>query len=135
MTTPWDISRQRAPKWDAACAGVALTALLVSRSIATDPGAPPSDAPGPQGIVWIPAADFSMGDDAFPDARPVHRVSVDGFWIDKPEVPNAHFARIVRAGAYVTVADKPPDPKEFPGVPAEDLKPGSIVFTPPDHPV
>src|SRR3954467_9685308 len=135
MTTPWDIVRQRAPKWYAACAGVTLTALLVSRLIATDPKAPASDAPAPQGMAWIPAAEFSMGDDAFPDARPVHRVSVDGFWIDKTEVTNAQFARFVRETGYVTVAEKPPDPKEFPGVHAEDLKPGSIVFTPPDHPV
>jgi formylglycine-generating enzyme required for sulfatase activity len=97
-------------------------------------GSPP-DGAAPNGMARVPGGTFWMGDDAFPDAAPVHRVTVEPFWMDKTEVTNAAFARFVRETGYVTVAEKPPDPKDFPGVPAEDLKAGSIVFTPPDHPV
>ena len=75
-----------------------------------------------------------MGDADFPDA-PVHRVEVDGFWMDKTEVTNAQFARFVTATGYLTIAEQQPDPNDFPGVPPADLKPGSIVFSPPDQPV
>jgi len=97
------------------------------------PATPPG--PAPAGMVWVPGGTFWMGDDEFKDARPVHRVEVDGFWMDKTEVTNAQFARFVVETGYVTVAEKPPDPKDFPGVPPEDLKAGSIVFTPPANAV
>jgi formylglycine-generating enzyme required for sulfatase activity len=98
-------------------------------------------APGaaPVGMVWIPGGEFSMGladprtlprggREAMVDARPVHRVAVDGFWMDITPVTNAAFAAFVEATGYVTVAERPLDPKEFPGVPVENLKPGSAVF-------
>jgi formylglycine-generating enzyme required for sulfatase activity len=87
----------------------------------------------PEGMVWIPGGEFLMGepDPIFPDAKPVHKVYVDGFWMDRTEVTNAQFARFVEATGYVTVAERPPDPKEFPTVPPEKLVPGSIVFSPP----
>jgi formylglycine-generating enzyme required for sulfatase activity len=69
------------------------------------------------------------------DARPVHLVKVDGFWMDQTEVTNRRFAAFVEATGYVTVAERKPDPKDFPGVPEEKLFAGSVVFTPPDHPV
>src|SRR5437667_5105071 len=58
----------------------------------------------PAGMVWIPGGEFQMGDgDAiFPDARPVHKVHVNGFWMDRTEVTNAQFARFVEATDYVT---------------------------------
>jgi formylglycine-generating enzyme required for sulfatase activity len=40
------------------------------------------------------------------DARPIHRVHVDGFWMDRTEVTNAQFARFVAATGYVTVAER-----------------------------
>jgi formylglycine-generating enzyme len=91
----------------------------------------------PEGVVWLPGGEFQMGDSEalFPDAQPVHKVHVNGFWIDRTEVTNAQFARFVEATGYVTVAERPPDAKEFPGVPADKLVPGSIVFTPPDKEV
>lgn len=88
-------------------------------------------------MVWIPGGEFWMGsiDPDFSDARPLHRVYLDGFWIDQTEVTNAQFGRFVRATGCVTIAERPPDPKDFPGVPAERLFAGPFVFTAPDHPV
>ena len=100
-----------------------------SPASATPPG------PAPAEMAWVPGGTFWMGDDEFNDARPVHRVEVDGFWMDKTEVTNAQFARFVGETGYVTVAEKALDPKDFPGVPPEDLKAGSIVFTPPANAV
>lgn len=93
------------------------------------------------GMVWIPGGEFSMGsnfDDeslcsikgVTNDARPIHRVYVDGFWMDKTEVTNKEFAEFVKATGYVTVAEKKPLPEELPGVPLSDLIAGSAVFTP-----
>ncbi len=58
----------------------------------------------------------------------------DSGWTSTP-VTNAEFERFVRATKYVTVAERKPDPKDFPGVPLDKLVPGSIVFTPPAQPV
>ena len=106
----------------------------------TAPGTPPD------GMVWIPGGEFSMGaaeppamDDvgmkATTDSRPIHRVYVDGFWMDATEVTNAQFAAFVKVTGYVTVAEKAPRPEDFPGVPRDKLVAGSVIFTPPDHAV
>ena len=89
----------------------------------------------PPGMVWIPGGEFWMGSDEpeFPDARPWHRVYVDGFWMDKTEVTNAQFEKFVKATGYITVAEKAPTKEEFPTAPPENLVAGSVVFTPPDH--
>jgi formylglycine-generating enzyme required for sulfatase activity len=77
----------------------------------------PSDEPpsgeAPPGMVWIPGGEFLMGSDEpmFADARPVHRVAVDGFWMDATEVTNAAFARFVDATGYVTAAERAPRPE------------------------
>jgi formylglycine-generating enzyme len=108
-------------------------------------GAPPSGAV-PEGMVWIPGGEFSMGATASSeglcelhgvtqDALPVHRVYVDGFWMDATEVTNAQFARFVKATGYVTVAERTPTAEEFPGAPPENLVAGSTVFTPTLEPV
>lgn len=97
-------------------------------------------------MVWVPGGEFSMGCDdprgkpfggkeAMPDARPVHRVKVGGFWMDRTEVTNDQFASFVAATGYVTVAETPPSAADFPGAPPENLVAGSIVFTPPARPV
>ena len=97
--------------------------------------APP--APAPEGMAWIPPGRFSMGSDygPFGDARPIHAVELDGFWMDKTPATNEQFARFVRETGYVTVAERKPDPKDFPGVPPEALVPGAVVFSPPAGPV
>jgi sulfatase modifying factor 1 len=101
----------------------------------------------PEGMVWIPGGEFSMGAQdlmdkndvvgmqATTDSRPVHRVSVDGFWMDATEVTNEQFERFVQATGYVTVAEQTPRAEDFPGAPPENLVPGSIVFAAPGHPV
>lgn len=69
------------------------------------------------------------------DALPVHRVQVDGFWMDATEVTNDDFAAFVKATGYVTVAERKPSAADFPDVPAANLVAGSIVFTPAPTPV
>ena len=64
------------------------------------------------------------------DALPVHRVYVDGFWMDRTELTNEEFERFVKATGYVTVAERTPTEEEFPGAPPENLVAGSTVFTP-----
>lgn len=86
--------------------------------------------------VTIEAATFRMGSDAHePEEAPAHLVAVDGFRIDRDEVTNRRFAAFVEATGYVTVAERPLDPADYPGAPAENLVPGSMVFTPTPGPV
>ena len=77
-----------------------------------------------------------MGSDAhYAEEGPCHRVQVVGFVIDEFEVTNAQFAKFVAATGYVTVAERPLDPADYPGAPAENLVPGSLVFTATPGPV
>ncbi len=105
----------------------------------------PDETP-PAGMVRIPGGEFMMGTvdprdkecggrEPMTDARPIHRVRVDPFWMDATEVTNGEFRRFVDATHYVTVAERPLRPEEFPGVPKEELVPGSVVFTAPKTPV
>jgi formylglycine-generating enzyme required for sulfatase activity len=106
----------------------------------TQQGEPPTldktTEPGqtPAGMVWIPAGEFSMGssEEMFSDARPIHRVRLKGFWMDKTEVTNRQFDEFVKATGYVTVAERTPRLEDMPGATADDLFAGSIVFSPPD---
>lgn len=97
-------------------------------------------------MVWIPGGEFAMGSTdplARPDEAPIHRVRVNGFWLDVTEVTNKQFAEFVRATGYKTVAERPIDweqmkkqsPPGTPKPPDEELLPGSLVFTPPNQPV
>ena len=87
-------------------------------------------------MVWVPGGTFLMGsEDFYPEERPVHRVHVDGFWIDEHPVTVAQFRRFVRATDHVTFAEVAPDADAYPGAAPADLVPGSLVFTPPTGPV
>ena len=77
----------------------------------------------------------AVGMQATTDSRPVHRVVVDGFWMDSTEVTNEQFALFVKATGYVTVAERTPRAEDFPGAPPANLVSGSVVFSPPGHPV
>jgi len=111
----------------------------------TNPSTPP--APAPDGMVWIPGGEFSMGSedpttdsvcgghDPMPDARPIHRVYLDGFWMDRTEVTNEQWEKFAQATGYVTIAERVPTQEEFPTAPPENLVAGSTVFTPTPGPV
>jgi formylglycine-generating enzyme required for sulfatase activity len=87
-------------------------------------------------MVWIPGGAFLMGsDDFYPEERPAHRVTVDGFWMDEHPVTNAEFRRFVKITGYVTLAERHPDPANYPGVEPGLLVPGSLVFHRPSRPV
>jgi len=90
----------------------------------------------PPGMVWVPEGTFRMGSDGhYPEEAPAHRVTVDGFWVDLTPVTNRAFRKFVNATGYVTFAEIAPDPKDYPGALPHMLKAGSMVFTPPKHPV
>ena len=87
-------------------------------------------------MAWIPGGTFRMGsEDFYPEERPVHDVTVDGFWMDCYEVTNEQFAGFVKATGYQTLAERPLNPADFPGAPAENLVPGSMVFQKSSGPV
>jgi formylglycine-generating enzyme len=87
-------------------------------------------------MIWIPGGGFRMGSDRhYPEEAPAHRVTVDGFWVDRTPVTNRQFKEFVRATGYVTFAETVPDPKNYPDALAHMIFAGSLVFAPPNHPV
>lgn len=148
----------------AGVAGLAVLALNVTRSKPPvtggdrpSPGSATEFAPTienktplpdsrPEGMVWVPGGEFSMGSEAASeslcglpgvtrDALPVHRVALDGFWMDATEVTNEQFEKFVKATGYITIAERAPTREEFPTAPPENLVAGSTVFTPTTGPV
>jgi len=94
----------------------------------------PSTRPIPQKqeMVWIAGGAFLMGSDHhYPEEAPAHRVTVTGFWMDVHPVTNAEFARFAAETGYVTLAERPADPKDYPGAKPELLVPSSVVFSKP----
>ena len=90
----------------------------------------PVGDPAAGDLVWIPGGTFVMGSDAhYPEEAPARDVEVGGFWMARTTVTNAAYSAFVEATGYVTVAERPLDPADFPGAPAENLVPGSMVFT------
>jgi formylglycine-generating enzyme required for sulfatase activity len=93
--------------------GAFLTVFFIARQgeqVGTSPSAA-APAPTPAGMVWIPPGTFTMGTDSdagWPDEKPVHRVRVDGFWMDVTEVTNAQFLEFITATGHVTTAEKAP---------------------------
>lgn len=121
---------------------------------------PESPYPVPEGMVYIPGGTFLMGNDKdpgnlsislegitnpvqrekiienhFAEEKPVHKVQVDGFFMDQTEVTNRQFAKFVEETGYVTLAEKGLSKEEFPNANPEDLKGGSNVFTKPKEDV
>ena len=129
--------------WPASANAAASDTAAVSPFAPTIPNTAPAPLIVPPGMAWIPGGEFSMGCtvpnngicseatmNAVNDAQPVHRVYVDGFWMDKTDVTNDEFDKFVKATGYVTVAEIAPTPEQFPGAPPENLVAGSTVFTP-----
>jgi sulfatase modifying factor 1 len=122
----------------------AVAALFV----ATIPNQTPAPEPVPKGMVWIPGGEFSMGCVApsegtctmatmksVTDSQPVHRVYVDGFWMDETDVTNDEFEKFVNATGYKTLAEIAPTSKQFPNAPPGNLVAGAMVFTLTKEPV
>ena len=77
-----------------------------------------------------------MGSDRhYPEEGPVHRVTIDGFWIERTPVTNREFRKFVNETGYVTLAEIKPNANDYPGALPHMLKAGSLVFTPPKHAV
>jgi formylglycine-generating enzyme required for sulfatase activity len=74
-------------------------------------------------------------EDFYPEERPVQRVEVGGFWMDERPVTAADFRRFVRDTGYVTLAERPLDPADYPDADPSLLVPGSLVFRPSAGPV
>ena len=87
-------------------------------------------------MSWVPRGSFLMGsEDFYPEERPVHRVEVEGFWMDQAPVTAGEYRRFVRETGYVTVAERPLDPELYPDADPELLVPGSLVFRKTSGPV
>lgn len=66
-------------------------------------------------LVWIPAQTTILGSDThYPEEAPAREVSTAGFWIQRHQVTNADYAEFVHATGYVTVAERPVNPDDFP---------------------
>jgi len=92
--------------------------------------------PNGHDIVRLDGGEFVMGsDDHYPEEAPTHRVRVPPFGLDRYQVTNRQYRAFVDATGYVTVAERPLDPADYPGAPPENLVPGSLVFTPTPGPV
>ena len=100
-----------------------------SRSMPKD-GEGVCNAAGPSEVL-VPGGSFVMGDEGiYREEGPPRRVAVEPFWIDAHEVTNAQFRAFVRATGYVTQAERPPDPEDYPDIAPEKLVPGGAVFVP-----
>ena len=89
-----------------------------------------------ENMTWVPGGIFLMGsEDFYPEERPVRQVEVDGFWMDIHPVTVADFRHFVMATGYVTVAERPLDPRRYPDADPGLLQPGSLVFQSPRGPV
>lgn len=87
-------------------------------------------------MVRVPGGNFLMGSDRhYPEEAPAHRVRVDGFWMDCHTVTNGEFERFVAETGYVTLAERPADPAQYPGAKPELLAPSSAMFKKPTQPV
>ena len=82
-------------------------------------------------MLLLPGGEFSMGsDDHYPEERPMHRVKVTSFHIDRFLVTNKEFEKFVRETGYLTFAERPLNVADYPGVSVDALQPGSLVFSP-----
>lgn len=87
-----------------------------------------SKKPPARDMVWIPGGTFMMGsNDHYPEEAPAHAVTVDGFWMDQYTVTNVQFSRFVEETNYVTWAERPANPEDYPGAKPELLVPSSEI--------
>lgn len=82
-----------------------------------------------KGMVLVPGGADTIGSlDFYPEERPLRQVRTADRWVDDAPVTNAQFRRFVKDTGYTTVAERAPDPADFPDVDPADLVPGSQVF-------
>jgi sulfatase modifying factor 1 len=87
-------------------------------------------------IRFIPGGMFRMGSDRhYPEEAPARQAAVADFWIDRTPVTNRQFRKFVNETGHVTLAELPPDAKDYPGALPEMLKAGSLIFASPRGPV
>ena len=87
-------------------------------------------------FVWIPSQTVVLGSDQhYVEEAPAQPVDVDGFWIHTHQVTNAEFAEFAATTGYLTVAERPLNPADYPDAPTQNLQPGSMVFTRTSGPV
>jgi sulfatase modifying factor 1 len=106
--------------------------------VTTGPKTVPAEAGAPTAddMVLVPGGTFLMGcEDFYPEERPVHRVAVDAFWMDRTPVTVARFRRFVKATGYVTLAERAPEAADYPDADPALLVPGALVFHPTTGPV
>ena len=103
--------------------------MAIAPEVRPSHGGPDSGSPLSDDMVRIPGGTFTMGSDRhYPEEGPTHKVSVDAFLMDRHQVTNARFARFVEATGYMTLAERPADPADYPGAKPELLAPSSVVF-------
>ena len=82
--------------------------------------------------IHLEGGRFQMGSDSgYLEERPLRIAEVSAFAIDATEVTNAQFAAFIEHTGYVTTAERTPDPKRHPEIPANQLVAGSAVFISP----
>jgi formylglycine-generating enzyme len=87
-------------------------------------------------MVPLPGGTFRMGSDKhYSEEAPVHRVTVDAFWIHRTPVTNHQFEEFLKATGHVTLTGIPPNSKDYPGALPHMFYAGSLVFSPPSRPV
>ncbi len=85
--------------------------------------------PAVKGMVLVPGGTDTIGSlDFYPEERELREVTVADLWMDEHPVTNAQFRRFVKETGHITVAERAPDPADFPDANPTDLVPGSQVF-------
>jgi len=109
---------------------------MPASSTADSSSEPVHGATAPQNMAWVAGRRFQMGCERFyPEEQPLHDEDVEGFWIDRHPVTVRDFRRFVADSDYVTVAERPLAPGDYPDADPELLVPGSLVFQQPPGPV
>jgi formylglycine-generating enzyme len=80
-------------------------------------------------MVRLEGGAFVMGDERFyPEERPARRVVIGGFKIDRHPVTVGEFRQFVAETDHVTLAERAPDPLDYPDADPASVVPGSLVF-------
>src|SRR5688572_21815196 len=80
-------------------------------------------------MAFIPGGTSLMGSDKYyPEEKPVHQVTVDCFYIDRYAVTNEDYKKFVDETGYITVAERPLNPADYPGADPAMLVPGALIF-------